>query len=253
MDSQAAGNAPAASEALASTSVFPPPPFIYRLFTKQNLAWFGVLKEHKGDVDWSTLDARGRLDAQNAILKSAVENVPDLKELVPPNVDLERELSPPRIDWIEQDGGYQLFGQRWPIPDVTPSLEELGIPRFFPESHELDRSKVLQTLLHTLLQTYFELVCDLLRPIQPYDVEVPMPHTEGQTTLISSSHLKDRLHHMETVVINFQYLLNQMRPLEARASLQSLLRHQLTERRQATERLRSKCAAVREEIQQLGM
>ena len=154
-----AGDAP---EVLANTSVFPPPPSMYKMFTKQNVAWLAVLRKFKGEADWTHMDADARREAQRAVLQQAVEGVDTLADHIPMDVDLERELLPPRIDWIEEDGGYQLFGQRWPIPDMAPSLDQLGIPRYFPES-SFDRNEALNKLLRTLLQTYFEIVCDLLR------------------------------------------------------------------------------------------
>lgn len=130
----------------------------------------------------------------------------------------------------------------------------------------------LQVLLRSLLQTYFELVCDLLRPIQPFNVWVPStsaPQTltsnaepqnesnsqneEAQGHWVPSSHLKEHLRHVEMVVINFQYRLNQLRPLQARAALEDLLREQLEQKRQATALLRKKCAAIRDELKQLEL
>lgn len=246
-----AGDAP---EVLANTSVFPPPPSMYKMFTKQNVAWLAVLRKFKGEADWTHMDADARREAQRAVLQQAVEGVDTLADHIPMDVDLERELLPPRIDWIEEDGGYQLFGQRWPIPDMAPSLDQLGIPRYFPES-SFDRNEALNKLLRTLLQTYFEIVCDLLQPIRPYNIPVPASeaHTGAQTAWIPSSHLKERIQHMETVVINFQYLLNELRPAQTRAELSALLRSQLSERRRATQYIRAKCQSIRDEIARLQM
>lgn len=246
-----AGDAP---EVLANTSVFPPPPSMYKLFSKQNMAWLAVLRKYKGEADWTHLDAEARLEAQRTVLQRAVEGIDALTDHIPMNLDLERELLPPRVDWIEEDGGYQLFGQRWPIPDIAPSLDQLGIPRYFPEG-PFDRKDVLKKLLRTILQTYFELVCDLLQPIRPYDIPVPAAeaHSEAQTTWIPSSHLKERIQHMETVVINFQYLLNELRPAQTRTELSALLRSQLSERRRATQHIRAKCKSIRDEIPHLDM
>ena len=48
-----AGDAP---EVLANTSVFPPPPSMYTMFTKQNVAWLAVLRKYKGEADWTHMD-----------------------------------------------------------------------------------------------------------------------------------------------------------------------------------------------------
>ena len=58
---------------------------------------------------------------------------------------------------------------------------------------------------------------------------------------------------METVVINFQFLLNELRPAQTRTELSALLRSQLSERRQATQYIQAKCQSIRDEIARLEM
>ncbi|KAL4401381.1 RNA polymerase II transcription regulator [Malassezia pachydermatis] len=236
-------------ETLGNTSVFPPPPSVYRHFTLANAAWLDLLQSCKANDATLLADAQASEEARIAEQTKALTMAKGALPYAPPTIDLERTLSPPKVEWIEEDGGYQLFGQRWPIPDTAPSLEQL------------DHRHVLQQLLRTLLQTYFELTCDLLRPIQPYDVWVPAPHSEGGTedaappngTWISSSRLKDRLQHMETVVINFLYLLNQLRPTQSRAALATMMRTQVQRKREAAAQLRAKCEAIRTELASLEM
>ena len=264
-------------ETLGNTSVFPPPPSAFRRFTAENAAWLALLQAHGGVAcDADAVDER--LAVQRTVLEAALRDTPVDKRaaLILPEFDLERELLPPRIDWIEEDGGYMLYGQRWPIPDVSPSLDQLGIPRMFPDS-AFDRTEVLQTILRTLLQTYFELTCDLLKPVQPYDVWVPhplagapgeAPHTspldEAPGSLRNttqppaghwtpSSHIRQRLRHMEVAIINFQYLLNELRPVQARISLEHLLEAQIERRTRATRLLRERCAAMCAELSTLSM
>lgn len=258
----AALDAGAAPDTLGHTSVFPPPPSVYRHFTEQNLAWLALLQEAKaGRPPTDDADAVARLRTQKEIL---VQAIGEGSELVPPVLDLEMELTPPNIAWIEEDGGFQLFGQRWPIPETTPSLAQLHLPDLcnVDATGAQDRRAALQTLLHTLLQTYWELTGDLLRPVQPYDVWVPAPgahnvpegtEAPAQGTWQPSSHIQDRLKHMEITVINFQYLVNQMRPAHNREALRQLLTAQIARRREAAAQVRTQCEEIRREMERLTM
>lgn len=245
-----------APDTLGHTSVFPPPPSVYRHFTERNLAWLALLQEAKATrAPSDDADATARLRTQTEILAKAVG---EGSELVPPDLDLEMELTPPNVAWIEEDGGFQLFGQRWPIPDISPSLSQLGLPDLcgVDTAGSRDYRHALHTLLHTLLQTYWELIGDLLRPVQPYDVWVPAPDSAEaptQGTWQPSSHIQDRLKHMETTVINFQYLVNQMRPAHTREALRQLLAAQVERRRTAAAQLRAQCGAIRSELEHLTM
>lgn len=291
---------PGGEDALGNTSFYPPPPSVYRRFTKANLLWLDVLRRgvDASDAAWDDdAPAEQRLERQRQVLEGAA---PAIDAAALPNFDLQRELLPPNVAWIEEDGGYQLFGQRWPVPEVTPTLEQLGIPRLVPEDGR-DKNAAMQTLLRSLLRTYFELTTDLLKPIQPYDVWVPAAPADGpegergetessaqaelqagaqgetegsasseaqaepqadtessmqtgshtQTTqggYVSSTHIQDRLKHLEHVVINMQYLVNKLRPLQARATLAMVLQSQIDRRRRETQLLRQQSAAVREEL-----
>lgn len=73
-------------------------------------------------------ETEARIAQQSEVLRAALEaEGEDVAHLEPPHIDFERTMMPPNIQWIEEDGGYQLFGQRWPIPDVAPSLKDLGL------------------------------------------------------------------------------------------------------------------------------
>lgn len=163
-----------------------------------------------------------------------------------PDFDLKRELEPPNVDWIEEDGGYTVFGQLWPIPDKTPTLEELGIPVLYPPDNA-DRKELLLTLLQTLLQTYREIIADLLKPAQPYDVwvsAVPDPSLSVEDPQqqkgtnpgfwTQSTEAKDGLKHIQNVVANMQFLINELRPVQAKETLKLIMQMQLERRRQET-------------------
>ncbi|KAJ1021649.1 hypothetical protein NDA16_003785 [Ustilago loliicola] len=168
-----------------------------------------------------------------------------------PDFDLKKELEPPNVDWIEEDGGYTAFGQLWPIPEVTPTLEQLGIPVLYP-LEGTNRKELLLTLLQTLLQTYREITADLLKPAQPYDVWVPAvpdpnlaPEQQQQQQMATnpgfwtqSTEAKDRLKHMQNVVVNMQFLINELRPVQAKETLKLIMQMQLERRKQETRLIR---------------
>lgn len=249
-----------------STSFFPPPPQVYKRFTKRNLRLLQVLNSHplvEGDVPWDQLDFQQRLERQNRILSDHLrrnvgpnsgdemdedqrDDEKAAEEYDLPDFDLKLELEPPNVDLIEQDGGYTVFGQLWPIPDVTPTLEELGIPVLYPRGNA-DRKELLVSLLQTLLQTYREITADLLEPAQPYDVWVPAvpdPNLSAEQQQqqqqqnpgfwTQSTQAKDRLKHIQNVVVNMQFLINELRPVQAKETLKLIMQMQLDRRRNET-------------------
>ena len=54
-------------------------------------------------------------------------------------------------------------------------------------------------------------------------------------------------------MINFQFLVNQLRPVQASASLEQLLTAQVERRERQTQLVRDKCAAIRAEIARLSL
>lgn len=41
------------------------------------------------------------------------------------------ELEPPNPEWILEGGAYQVFGETWPVEEVLPTLEEMGVTEMF--------------------------------------------------------------------------------------------------------------------------
>lgn len=41
------------------------------------------------------------------------------------------DLLPPNINWIIERGSYTVFGQTWPVEEILPSLNELGLQELF--------------------------------------------------------------------------------------------------------------------------
>ncbi len=50
-----------------------------------------------------------------------------------------------------------------------------------------------------------------------------------------STEAKDRLEHMQNVVVNMQFLINELRPVQAKETLKLIMQMQLTRRKQETE------------------
>lgn len=315
----------AGGEPVGNTSVFPPPPAVYAQFTEENVLWRSVLHDEFERAGLAHAYAAAAPDERRAmqtqlLTDACARDAHGAPMPALPDTDL-HELEPPNVAWIEEDGGYQLFGQRWPIPEATPSLEALGIRRMFPDE-PFDRTEALETLLRTLLLTYVQLTNDLLRPIQPFTPQTSAADGDGAqgqaataggsdahgaaqgaaqaepsegaaqrgppegpaqgaapastapaegaaSTEASASasasapgppaapptttHIQDHLQHLETAVINFQFLVNQLRPVQASASLEQLLTAQVERRERQTQLVRDKCAAIRAEIARLSL
>lgn len=156
-------------------------------------------------------------------------------------------LDPPNVDWITQDGSYTVFGETWPVEETTPTLKEMGVPEMFdPDSgaHRLslslsgtecrvadwdpparaDRKLSLQSLLRTLILTYTQLLDALLTP--PPSLAHPEP--------IAPTDPERLTEHMRLICINMHYLVNELRPVQARETLKAMMQSQIDLRRRKT-------------------
>jgi mediator of RNA polymerase II transcription subunit 7 len=91
---------------------FPAPPSHYANYTSENLALLALLRERtKPDsvpvgID-ASLEVLPLVDLQRqAEVLADQQDVPAF-----PLTDLE----PPRVDWILEDGYFDVFGDRWPV------------------------------------------------------------------------------------------------------------------------------------------
>jgi mediator of RNA polymerase II transcription subunit 7 len=75
---------------------FPSPPSHYTNYTKHNLQLFSLLKEHT--------------EGQNASELTQTEILSDQKDV--PEWPL-TSLEKPRVDWIREEGYYNVFGDTW--------------------------------------------------------------------------------------------------------------------------------------------
>lgn len=78
------------------------PPSQYLRYTKRNLVLLELLRQRSE----TQLHDEMPLDEQQRVLSDQGEPVVDW--------DL-TALEPPRIDWIQEDGGYEVFGDHWPV------------------------------------------------------------------------------------------------------------------------------------------
>ncbi|GAA6060885.1 hypothetical protein JCM10212_000168 [Sporobolomyces blumeae] len=147
------------------------------------------------------------------------------------------ELEPPDIDAIVRQGSYSVFGETWPVQEALPTLEDMGVRQLFDSSQ--DRKLSLQTLLRALLVTYTQLLSALLAP----------PPSLARSTLgepsapppNDSARLTD---HIRLIAINMHHLVNELRPVQARETLKSMMRYQIDERRAKTALIKARCAEI---------
>ncbi|GAA5846310.1 hypothetical protein JCM11251_008028 [Rhodosporidiobolus azoricus] len=212
------GPAPDAQQSTAplddfDTSFFPAPSPFYQRYTSQNLSL--------------PLDA-------------LISDVPGESEPF-----RRAEMEPPNVDWIVEEGSYSVFGETWPIEEKLPSLEEMGVQETFERG--ADRKQSLQTLLRTLLLTYTQLLDALLAP--PPSLAHPRPPLpDGSQPPTDPERLSE---HMRLIAINMHYLVNELRPVQARETLKQMMREQIALRRAKTAAIKQKCASIKATLSSL--
>lgn len=90
-------------------STFPPPPPHHLKFTSHNLRLLALLQAASTSPASPSTDRKGK---QREILAD---------ESDVPEWDLETELVPPRVDWVEEDGGYECYGAFYPVSPSSTS------------------------------------------------------------------------------------------------------------------------------------
>lgn len=125
-------------EEIANPFTFPPSQ--YRIYTKRNLVLLELLRSRSG----TKLHDEIPVEEQQRLLADQGEPVVDW--------DLTR-LERPRVDWIQENGGYETFGDPWPVcrlvallrcspvthrpslsqlPNRQLTLEEHGVQQLYP-------------------------------------------------------------------------------------------------------------------------
>ncbi|GAA5895629.1 hypothetical protein JCM5296_003766 [Sporobolomyces johnsonii] len=151
---------------------------------------------------------------------------------------LAKELEPPNVDWIVQEGSYSVFGETWPVEDKLPTLEEMGVQEMFDRN--ADRKQSLQTLLRAILVTYTQLLDSLLTP--PPSLAHPRPPLpDGSAPPSDPERLTE---HVRLIAINMHHLVNELRPVQARETLKTMMQAQIDRRRAKTAAIKQKCAEI---------
>ncbi|KJA25806.1 hypothetical protein HYPSUDRAFT_134027 [Hypholoma sublateritium FD-334 SS-4] len=199
---------------------FPSPPSHYTKYTTHNLNLLSLLREREPEKSNPN---------QYDVLKDQ-QDVPDW-----PLVQLEK----PRVDWIleEPDAYYEVFGDRWFVKEKIPSLAELGGNQLYPADPSIDRRPALLSVLRSLLVTYSSLTGSLLAP-PPTVLDAP----------------PEWRRHVEWITVLSQNLMaaaNDLRPVQARGNLESMMRRQLEIRREETRNIHEKCDALSTRLAEL--
>ncbi|KAF4573114.1 Mediator of RNA polymerase II transcription subunit 7 [Pleurotus pulmonarius] len=199
---------------------FPSPPSHYVKYTPHNLNLLALLKERAPDD-------------QNPNQYDVLRDQTDIPEW--PLTQLEK----PRVDWIleEPDPYYEVYGERWPLKDSMPSLGEMGGLQLYPEDPSVDRRPALRSALRSLLVTYSAMTKSLLAPA-PINADVPPEwgrHAEW----------------IDVMAQNMMFAANELRPIQARASLEGMMKRQIELRREETATLHSKCDSLEAKLAEL--
>ncbi|GAA5979360.1 hypothetical protein JCM11641_005012 [Rhodosporidiobolus odoratus] len=195
------------------TSFFPAPSPFYLRYTSQNLA----------------------LPAD-----ALVSDVPG-----EPEPFLRGDMEPPNVDWIVEDGSYSVFGETWPIEEKVPTLEEMGVKEMFERG--TNRKASLQTLLQTFIVTYTQLLDAILAP--PPSLARPRPPLpDGSQPPTDPERMTE---HLRLIAMNMHYLVNELRPVQARETLKMMMRSQIELRKVKTAAVKQRCATIRSTLSTL--
>ncbi|GAA5966957.1 hypothetical protein JCM3765_004413 [Sporobolomyces pararoseus] len=167
-----------------------------------------------------------------------------------PKPFLAKELAPPNVDWIVEEGSYSVFGETWPIEEHLPTLQEMGLTEMFDKSQ--DRKESLQTLLRALLLTYTQLLNSLLTP-PPSRLHPPPPQPPNQEngSQQAQSDPERMTEHIRLITINMHHLVNELRPVQARETLKLMMRYQIDRRKEKTIAIRERCQEIRSTLADL--
>ncbi|KAF8274002.1 MED7 protein-domain-containing protein [Lactarius quietus] len=199
---------------------FPSPPSHYINFTTHNLKLLSLLKERAEGHEPSET-------AQKEIL-SDQSDVPDWSLT---------SLEKPRVDWIKEDGYYNIFGDTWFLKETIPSLGEVGGHQLYPQDAAADRRPALLYILKSMLVTYSSFLSALLAP--PPSTTTTPPEWHRQVEWIT------------TLAQNVMAAANDLRPVQARASLELMMKRQLELRKEETRAIHEKCDSLEAQLSRL--
>ncbi|KAJ1966832.1 Mediator of RNA polymerase II transcription subunit 7 [Dispira parvispora] len=182
-------NANANSQQTLDTA-FPPPPDYFRQFTTANL------------------------DKLNDCQQSDAPIPPELTCLVPPPLPTDPE--------------YFMFGRRWLINDLLPSLAEQDVEQLYPEEG-YNRMQELTRLNDRLVFKFLDLV---------------------ETLAVSPEGFAKHVEAIRLTLVNMHHLINEYRPYQARQTLGLILEDQIQRRCQSAEDINSGCAKLQSDLNQ---
>ncbi|ETW87099.1 hypothetical protein HETIRDRAFT_468899 [Heterobasidion irregulare TC 32-1] len=197
---------------------FPSPPSHYMNYTNHNLKLLALLRERVPEIENSDINQRDVLSDQN--------DVPDW-----PLIQLEK----PRVDWILEEGHYNVFGDTWFLKETIPSLAEMGGHQLYPADISIDRRPALLSVLRSTLVTYSTLLSSILAPPSAGETQEWQRHVEWITILAQ----------------NIMAAANDLRPVQARANLETMMRRQLEIRREETKKIHEKCDSLEAKLAEL--
>ncbi|KAI0308293.1 MED7 protein-domain-containing protein [Multifurca ochricompacta] len=199
---------------------FPSPPSHYTSYTTHNLKLLSLLNERTNGQNTSE-------QIQKDILSDQVD-VPEW-----PLTSLEK----PRVDWIQEEGYYNVFGDTWFLKETIPSLGEVGGHQLYPEDPAADRRPSLLSILKSMLVTYSSFLGALLAPSSATSTAPPEWHRQVEWITILAQ--------------NVMAAANDLRPVQARASLELMMKRQLELRKEETKAIHERCDSLEAQLSQL--
>ncbi|KAF8457678.1 MED7 protein-domain-containing protein [Terfezia claveryi] len=184
------------------SSAFPSPPPFFKHFTPENLS---ALKHHK------------------KLGTPTDELPPELQYLIPP--------PPP-------ENSYRCFGDSWTIPDVLPTLPELGITQLYSDPPTTTTATATTATATTTPPPSNTRALSLLR----LSKSLLLSYLELISTLsLNPTMSAEKLTDLRTIMINMHHLINEYRPHQARETLILMMEEQVERcRRERDENLKAK-------------
>ncbi|ODN77859.1 hypothetical protein L202_04973 [Cryptococcus amylolentus CBS 6039] len=223
-----------------TNTLFPPPPPYFQAFAEEALDRYraltgdssflaptaststaeqgsGIAKDDNGDLQVDSVPVERMLDESEENEKR----------------ELEGKLGRPRADWINEDGRWMCFGSMYTTVPKIPTAEDIGLPPFIDPSES--PSKSLPPLLHSFLHTLLMLL----------DALSMTARTPDELSASGWAHEGDQyIQHLTNLTANMMVASNQLRAAQSEATLVLLMEKELEERKNQTERLRSKCKEI---------
>ncbi|KAL1408846.1 hypothetical protein Q8F55_005660 [Vanrija albida] len=216
-----------------TNTLFPPPPGYYKAFTPAAL-------ERLAELEGPAIDAHDA-GPSNEVEASASGAPAEPGELEA----LETSLKPPRADWVLEDGRWMAFGQMYTAEPHIATAREIGLPPLVsdPVSTGGDAERAA---LPALLQSFLHTLVALL------DVLTGTARIPGELELTGRASEGDQyIQHLSNLAATMMVSANQLRGVQAEATLVMLMEKQLAERREQTAKLRAKCREVAATVERL--